>query len=416
MRRLAVVTSHPIQYQAPWFRALAKVTDLEVFFCHRQDPAGQAAAGFGVEFEWDVPLLDGYSHRWLENRAARPGVSHFFGCDTPEIADVIHGGSFDACLVCGWYLKSYLQAIRSCRREGVPVMSRGDSQLATARSRAWTVAKYVPYRWLLGTLDAHLYVGEANRAYLAHYGVARAKLFFAPHFVDNEFFASRAAGAREHGDADAVRSAHGIPHGATLFVFVGKLIERKRPADLVRALASARQAGSAAWALFVGSGPLEAELEALARDLDAPVRFAGFKNQTELPAYLAAADGIVLPSDSSETWGLVVNEAMACGLPAVVSSDVGCRPDLIDESATGYSFPTGDVAALARALTLLERQLRADPRSMREAVAKKIAAYSCDRAVAGTLAALEAVVHHPTTERTTADPAAGAFASSSSRQ
>ena len=133
MHRLAIVTSHPIQYQAPWFRALAQVTDLDVFFCHRQDAAGQAEAGFGVAFDWDVPLLDGYRYHWLTNRSRRPDVSSLFGCDTPEIAGVIRDGGFDACLVCGWYLKSYLQAIQGCWRCGVPVLLRGDSQLGTVR-------------------------------------------------------------------------------------------------------------------------------------------------------------------------------------------------------------------------------------------------------------------------------------------
>ncbi len=169
--RLAIVASHPIQYQAPWFRALARETDLTVFFCHRQDAAGQAAAGFGVEFDWDVPLLDGYRFHWLENRARTPDVSTFSGCDTPELDQRIRTGNFDACIVSGWYLKSYLQAIRACRKYHVPVFLRGDSQLATRRSPLVGAAKYLPYRWLLRHVDGHLYVGQANREYLRHYGV-----------------------------------------------------------------------------------------------------------------------------------------------------------------------------------------------------------------------------------------------------
>src|SRR4051794_3215076 len=133
-RRLAVVVSHPIQYQAPWFRALAEVTDLHVFFCHQQDAAGQAAAGYGVAFEWDVPLLDGYRHSWLTNVAKQPDVSRFAGCDTPGVYDELRRGSFDACVISGWYLKSYLQSLWACRRLGIRVLSRGDSHLATGRS------------------------------------------------------------------------------------------------------------------------------------------------------------------------------------------------------------------------------------------------------------------------------------------
>src|SRR5687768_15584731 len=103
MPRIAVVTSHPIQYQAPWFQALARRLDLVVFFAHRQDARGQAAAGFGHEFEWDLPLLEGYDHEWLHNVAARPSVDVFSGCDTPEVLDRLAVGRFDACIVNGWY-------------------------------------------------------------------------------------------------------------------------------------------------------------------------------------------------------------------------------------------------------------------------------------------------------------------------
>src|SRR5262249_15662565 len=158
--------------------------------------------------------------------------------------------------------------------------------------------------------DAHLYVGVANREYLKHYGVEDDRLFFTPHFVDNAFFESRAAQARSNGDHESVRRQLGIPSDAIVFPFPGKLIAKKRPAELVRALSLARAPRSDLWALLIGSGPLQGELERLSVELDAPVRFAGFQNQTELPRYFAAADVLVLPSDARETWGLVVNEAM----------------------------------------------------------------------------------------------------------
>lgn len=390
-RHLAVVTSHPIQYQAPWFRALAKHIDLEVFFCHRQDAAGQAAAGFGVEFEWDVPLLDGYKFTWLTNRSPKPDVSRFAGCDTPEIADRLRDGRFDACIVSGWYLKSYVQAIRACRTHRIKLMSRGDSQLGTARSALWTIAKYLPYRWLLGSIDAHLFVGQANREYLKHYGVDDSRLFFTPHFVDNDFFAERAVAARDRREPDAIRRSLGLSLSSTVFAFAGKLIEKKRPLDFVRALSLARAAGHDVAGLVIGSGPLDADVRALVESLGVPVGFAGFRNQSELPAYFSAADALVLPSDAGETWGLVVNEAMACGLPACVSTSAGCSRDLIDEGRTGYVFPVGDVALLAGAIGRLITTLADKRAAVQHAVRQRIAKYSCDAAVEGTLAALERI-------------------------
>jgi glycosyltransferase involved in cell wall biosynthesis len=389
--RLAIVVSHPVQYYAAWYRALARDTDLEVFFCHRQDAAGQAAAGFGVEFEWDVPLLEGYSFTWLENRARRPSVSRFSGCDTPDIRTVISRSRFDACIVSGWYLKSYVQAIRACRAAGVPVLLRGDSQLGTRRHPAWRAAKYVPYRWLLTRVSGHLYVGQANRDYLRHYGVAEDRLFFTPHFVDNDFFASRASAARAERLDVALRRSVGLPDDARVFTFVGKLIQKKRPADFVRALAAMPAGPNRPWGLIVGSGPLQSDLQALAASLDAPVRFAGFRNQTELPSCFAAADAIVLPSDAGETWGLVVNEAMACGLPAVVSTAAGCSRDLVDDGATGFRFEVGNIGGLTDALSRMDGALDHHRAAIQAAVAAKITQYSAAAAVRGTLEALNAL-------------------------
>ncbi|MGE0704376.1 MAG: glycosyltransferase family 4 protein, partial [Vicinamibacterales bacterium] len=382
------VASHPIQYQAPWYRELAKVLDLEVFFCHEQDAQGHADAGFGVPFEWDVPLLEGYRHRWLRNVSSTPGVSRFSGCDTPEIAGVLATGGFDACIVNGWYLKSYVQAIRACRRAGIKVLVRGDSHLRTPRSTVKSALKYLPYRWFLGRIDAHLYVGRANREYLQSYGVADERLFFVPHFVDNEFFARRAAAARENGSAVQFRRQLGARESEVVFMFVGKFIEKKRPADFVRAcaLAASTVTSSPVRGVMVGDGPLRAETERLAASLGAPVSFAGFRNQSQLPVCYAAADALVLASDARETWGLVVNEAMACGVPAIVTREAGCADDLIEEGSTGFTYTVGDVERLAHCMT---RYASADRTVMRERARARVAQYTVERAVQGTMIALQ---------------------------
>jgi glycosyltransferase involved in cell wall biosynthesis len=391
MKRLAIVTSHPIQYHSPLFRALARVTDLEVFYGHRQDASGQADAGFGAGFEWDVPLLGGYRHTFLRNRASNPNVFSFGGCDTPEIAAMLRAGGFDACLITGWYLKSYLQALFACRRLGIPALGRGDSQLATARSAVWSAAKYLPYRVLLNQYSAHLYVGIANRAYLEHYGVPDTRLFFTPHFVDNAFFSTRADAARRDGTRDRIRRECGIQPGDFALIFVGKLIGKKRPADFVRAIADAQRTDTRVRGIIVGSGPLEEETRELVRNTGAAVAFAGFQNQSTLPGYLSAADALVLPSDAGETWGLVVNEGMACGLPAVVSSAAGCARDLIDEGHTGFTFDVGDVERMSTAIRALAEMTASGRQAMQQAVAVKSASYSCDAAVQGVLAAIDGV-------------------------
>jgi glycosyltransferase involved in cell wall biosynthesis len=403
--RVAVVTSHPIQYQAPWFRALARAFDLQVFFCHRQSATDQARAGFGVAFDWDVPLLDGYAHAWLENVAVNPGVDRFSGCDTPGIASALAHGGFDACIVNGWYLKSYLQAIRASWSQRIPVLVRGDSQRARD-PRLWKSAlKYLPYRWFLRRIDAHLFVGENNRTYLEHYGVGRDQLFFAPHFVDNDRFAAAAHEARVSGGARARRADWGAAEDAVVLVFAGKLIPKKHVGDFIDALGRVAREHRL-HGVIIGSGPLEGALRERAAAVHAPACFAGFHNQQEIAAAYAAADALVLPSDGTETWGLVVNEAMAAGLPAVVSDSVGCAPDLIETGRTGFTFPCGDVDALAHQLVRMAALVRERRDETKRYVAEWIARYSCEAATAGTVDAVMTVRARRRPTRTAASHAA----------
>lgn len=383
--RLGILASHPIQYHAPLFRALAARMDVQVYFGHRQTAEQQAAAGFGVPFEWDVDLLSGYASEFLPNRAATPGVDRFFDCDTPDVIARIRRERFDAFLVTGWNLKSFWQAIGACRTSGTPVMVRGDSQLATPRTLLQRLRNEVTHRAMLRSFDGFLVVGELNREYLRHYGVPSHRLFDAPHFVDNDWFAAHAAQARPA--RDALRASLGFRPETPLLLFAGKLIPKKRPLDVVLALDALHGKRPDVGLVIVGSGPLEAELRTAVAERDLPVAFAGFKNQSELPAYYALADLLVLPSDGGETWGLVVNEAMACGLPAVVSNVVGCGPDLVHDGATGARFPVGDVAALARAI---ERALplRTRPETQ-DALARLMARYSLAAAATGVAAAVE---------------------------
>ena len=345
--RLAILSTHPIQYHAPWFRALSarSEVDLEVLFCHQASKKEQAASGFGVGFDWDVPLLEGYRAGKLRNVARRPGIHHFSGLDTPELASRIHGGRYDAVLVNGWYYKSAWQAIVACWRAHVPVLVRSDSHLRTRRHLAKSAAKLLVYPLFVPRFDGCVAVGRWSAEYFRHYGARDERVFCVPHVVDVERFANR---ARELEPArSALRDAWHLPPDAAVYLFAGKLVDRKRPLDFLRALGQAAASGARVAGLVVGDGPLRSACERLASEGGATVTFAGFLNQSSMPLAYTAADALVLPSSASETWGIVVNEAMVCGRPCFVSDEVGCGPDLVVSGMTGETFRAGDVSALS---------------------------------------------------------------------
>jgi glycosyltransferase involved in cell wall biosynthesis len=383
---LALFATHPIQYQAPWFQALAAIPSLEVkvFFGMLPD-AQQQGVGFGVGFEWDIPLLRGYEHEVLTNRAQHPALGSFGGCDTPGVMSRVREWAPDVAVLTGWHSKMLLQAWWACVRLGVPRIVRGESN-AMRRRALW---KRGLHRVFLRGFDQFLAIGAANREFYRQAGVPARRIHDCPYFVDNERFAAAAGALRDR--RAALRRDWSIPEGATCFLFCGKLIPKKRPLDLLPALQAACAIGARAHLLVVGDGELMARARAIVERDRLPVTFAGFLNQTEISRAYLAADCLVLPSDTGETWGLVVNEAMACGVPAIVSDQVGCGPDLVIEGSTGSTYPLGDVGALARRLVDACRrpdELQAMGVRARERVRSS---YSVGNAVAGTVKAIDAV-------------------------
>jgi glycosyltransferase involved in cell wall biosynthesis len=387
-KRLAIVTTHPIQYQSPWFRALANhpQLDTEVLFCHRATPKEQAAAGFNVEFEWDISLLDGYTHRFVKNVAENPSVLTFGGLNNPELPRIIERERFDAVLVNGWHYRSAWQAIRACWRTGTPVMVRSDSHLRTKRSAAKLALKWPLYRWFISRFDACLPVGEWSKDYFLHYGARPERIFTVPHVVDTDYLAKESQQlATRRGE---LRASWQLASDQVVYLFAGKFVEKKRPIDFVRAIAKAATKGASVAGLMVGDGPLKAECEQVAVEQHAPIRFAGFLNQSEMPMAYVAADALVLPSDGGETWGLVVNEAMGSGRPCFVSDKVGCGPDLIQPGITGDIFSLGDIEGLANLLSSFSsKQLETMGIAARASAKSK----SIEAAVDGVLQAMSIV-------------------------
>jgi glycosyltransferase involved in cell wall biosynthesis len=378
---LAILTTHPIQYQVPLWQALARDGRVPFEVWYLCDHAVRATADpeFGRTFAWDLGQgsLDGYPHRFLRTnprRSLRP--ADFFGLRLQEpLAPLFREKNVSALWIQGWQKLAYWQAVAQAKSAGVEVWLRGETNdLAPPGGGLRRWLKRTRLRWLFSRVDRFLCIGTANQRFYAQHGVSAARMFAAPYGVDHARFAVQASALRSR--RAEIRAQWGIAADAFCVLYCGKFIPKKRPFDLVEAAAllGAESSGSSPiHLLFVGSGELGGELRARCNvvfDADAPgtcaagaadagrprATFAGFLNQVEISRAYVAADVLVLASDHGETWGLVVNEAMASGVPCVVSDAAGCGEDLVAPLDSAARFPLGDLRALAAAL----RRMRAN--------------------------------------------------------
>lgn len=345
MIRLAIVTTHPIQYYAPIFQLLheRKKIEIKVFYTLGQPDSAKFDPGFGREVNWDIPLLEGYPFEWMENTSQRPGTRHFKGIIVPRLIDHITKWHADAILVIGWANQGHLKAIRHFKNK-IPVYFRGDSTLMNHPGVIKKVLKLFFLRWVYAHISHAFYVGRNNKAYFKAYGLKEAQLSFAPHAVDNTRFAQDRTA-----EAQQLRLSLNIKADDILVLFAGKFEPVKDLGTLLSAFENLRP--SKVHLLLAGNGMDEPVLKARAKRSQATehIHFIDFQNQSSMPVLYQACDLFCLPS-KSETWGLSVNEAMACGKAILISDKVGCAPDLVIEGKNGLTFLQGNSNDLAKAL------------------------------------------------------------------
>ncbi len=354
-RKLAVFMSHPIQYQASLLRKLAKNPDFEthVYFFWDFGVKETYEADFKRSIKWDIPVLEGYRYSFPRNYAPRPSSNFWGGINFGVISAIIRH-RYDAILVFGWGIFSNWLAIVSALLSGTRIILQGESPIRQEAGKKGLrhVVRNVVLKQLFKRISAFLYIGKENRKFYEHFGVPAEKLYFAPYAVDNERYFREASSLMA--DKSKLKRDLGMEESGAVILFVGKLSEKKRPLDLLRAyeiLLESWKGGIEPSLIFVGDGLLRKELEGYVADRGfTKVYFAGFKNQLELSSYYAMADVFVLPSGMGETWGLVVNEAMCFGLPVIVSDMVGCGADLVRPGENGFVYPLGDIKKLAEHL------------------------------------------------------------------
>ena len=357
MQRLAIVTTHPIQYYGPLFSELAKHLTIKVFYTWSQAREKILDEDFGIERKWDIPLLEGYSYTFVQNTAVNPGSSHFSGINNPTLIGEIETWKPDAILIFGWAFVSHLKALRHFHKK-IPVLFRGDSTLLDepVGFSAKKILRRYFLKWVYRHIDYALYVGDANKKYFMKHGIRAHQLILAPHAIDNKRFET------DTSDVQAKRKVLGIHNDDIVLMFAGKLSQKKDPDLLIRSFLSVAKNNHLAKLIVAGNGELENVLKER-YEQEGNIIFLTFQNQTTMPALYKMADVFVLPSRGpGETWGLAVNEAMACSKAVLVSDKCGCAADLVQSGLNGYVFKSRDEEDLSRKISLMlnnKRKLQA---------------------------------------------------------
>ncbi len=389
---LAVIETHPIQYHAPIYRVLQQRFDIPVTAIYGSDfsVAGYHDSEFQATFAWDTDLLLGYTSLFL-SQISKGGARSPEEAPTRGIRKALRKATLGAVLVVGYSPRFHQMGFYQAWMAGCPILFRGETtDYAWPRSLLKNWFRDRTLRWIYQRCAKLLYVGQYSYQHFKRLGCPEEKLVFSPYCVDTSPF--------ELEEPDrvrlrlATRQRLGITGEQTVLVFSGKLSMRKGPDLLIQAVKNLPlEIRHHVVVLLLGSGLLVEALKELAQSPPPiNIHFLGFQNQTHLSQYYQAADLLVLPSRHSETWGLVVNEALHHGLPCVVSDAVGCAQDLIDIGITGEIFEAGSrqslVWALQRALLLKGRP------EIRQKCRQKISRYTVEKAAEGIAEAYWAVV------------------------
>ena len=378
MKRLVVITEIIAPYRIPVFNALARRAgiDLHVIFLARTDASMRQWLVYESEIEFSYKVLSGWRRR----------VGKYNVLLNYNLPRSLHEARPDV-IVCGGY--NYLaswQALTWSKRNKVPFLLWSESTARDQRGQHFLVE--LLKKKFFENCDAFVVPGESAAEYLRELGVCAKKIFYAHNAVDIDLFS--ALGERTHKRPEQFRAQFALP--ARYFLFVGRLLQSKGVMDLLQAYASLPpELRSEVGLVFAGNGPMRAELEASAREIfPGQVHFPGFVHRDELATYYSLAECLVFPTHS-DPWGLVVNEAMACGLPVICTDVAGCAADLIQKN--GRLVPPKDVPQLAKAMSEMATNHELRTRMSRESEIL-IRSYSPERCAAGIAEASLAMEAH----------------------
>ena len=349
-RRVLILASHVVQYASPLYQILSADSRLEiqVAYCSLQGAEPGLDPEFGVEIQWDQPLLEGY--RWIQipNKAWRPRLGSFFGLWNPGLWKLVRTGAFDAVVIyTGYMCASFWLAVAAAKSKGIAVLISSDSTGFASRDGSKWKTWLKPF--VLGrvyrTIDVLMSSSVAIRNLALSVGMPEDRIVEVRSGMNKEEWQSRAA----QFDRTEIRKSWNIPDSAPVVFYCAKLQDWKRPLDLIRAFRKAQVPG--AYLVMAGEGPQrgDVEREVASLGIREQVRLLGFVNASQLPGYYKSSDLFVLPS-WYDPCPLVVPEAMFSGIPVILSDTILGRADMIEEGKSGYRYRCGDTDQLAELL------------------------------------------------------------------
>jgi glycosyltransferase involved in cell wall biosynthesis len=337
-----------------------------------------------VSFSWDVPLTDGYECTFLSNDERIGGVDGFFRLRAGNLEQHLREFRPDCALINAYMPYFWWEVFYTLRKLRIPVIMRAETtDSALPRGVLKERIRSTVLGYLYRRCEKLLAIGRNARQHFLFHGVPLERIGWAPYCIDSDLFGAQAE--RLLPQRTSLRRELGFQESQTVFIYSGKMIPKKDPMTLAMAIQGMAHADRQGIGLIaLGDGELRMRFEAICRDA-LGLRFVtpGFVNQSEMGRYYSAADCLILPSAWGETWGLVINEAMQFGVPAIVSHRVGCHPDLVVEGETGYVFPTGDSRMLKKRMLEFKETTREERISMTKKCRDKVAGYSVEAASTG---------------------------------
>lgn len=390
-KKLAVITTHPIQVQAPLWRELAQTgkVDLLVYFGSDFSLRGYLDRNFNTFFSWDIPLVEGYPHTFLSTdpHISSPEELHL---NMAELRRRLREFSPDFALILGYSPPAfYLKAFLVLRLLGIPILMRSPTmEESYGKSKVKLLLRYCFLRIFYSQIAKFLAVGQVSRQHYLSKGVPESKLYYSPYNADTGHLENQVQ--QWLPQRQEIRAELGFKPDDFVFIYSGKIIPPKDPLLIPAAFREMPGKSRAGVGLIVmGDGSLRPQLETEMRSIQGvPAVFVGFQNQSRIGRFYAAADCLLLPSRWGETWGLVVNDALQFGLPVLVSDRAGCHPDLVVEGETGLVFPGGEAGALAERMDRIMALSASRGAALKDACRQKAQTHSVENAVAGILTAL----------------------------